>query len=126
MPGPRWMRWSLLRLGAVCAIAGCASVHALPAPPPGPGPSPLPLKLEYARLGLFTSVHDDVQIERVFASPVDPRVLLVTAVEPRGGVFATADGGLGWSFAELDLLDNDEVIPASDGSGARLFRDVLF
>jgi len=129
MSGPKCLRVLLLRLAAVWAIAasaGCASVHALPAAPPGPGASPLPLKLEYARLGVFTSVHDDVQIERVFASPVDPRVLLVTAVEPRGGVFATSDGGLSWSFAELDLLDDNEVIPASDGSGARLFRDVLF
>jgi len=113
-------------VSTLAAIAGCASVRALPAPPPGPGASPLPLKLEYARLGLFTSVHDDVQIERLFASPVDPRVLLVTATDPRGGVFATSDGGLGWSFAELDLVDAGEVIPASDGSAARLFRDVLF
>jgi hypothetical protein len=107
------------------AIAGCASVHALPSPPAAPGVSPLPLKLEYARLAIFTSVHD-VEIERVFVSPVDSRVVLVTATGPRGGAFATSDGGSTWSFAELDLLDPEEVIAASDGSGARLFRDAIF
>jgi hypothetical protein len=71
-------------------------------------------------------VHDDVEIERVFVSPVDPRVILVTATGPRGGVFATGDGGLTWSFAELDLVDPGEAIAASDGSSARLFRDAIF
>jgi len=128
MPRPKCLHFPL-RLTGVCAaaaIAGCASVHALPAPPAGPGASPLPLKLEYARLGIFTSVHEDVEIERVFVSPVDSRVMLVTATGPRGGVFATTDGGLTWSFAEIDLLDAEEVVPASDGSGARLFRDAIF
>jgi photosystem II stability/assembly factor-like uncharacterized protein len=71
-------------------------------------------------------VHDNVEIERVFVSSVDPRVLLVTAIGPRGGVFASRDGGLTWSFADLDLLDSEEVIAASDGSRARLFVDAIF
>src|SRR5712671_4469802 len=128
MPGPRCAHFSL-RLKGVCTaavVAGCASVHALPSPPAAPGASPLPLKLEYARLGIFTSVHDDVEIERLFVNPADPRVVLVTATAPRGGVFATSDAGITWSFAELDLLDREEVIAASDGSGARLFRDAIF
>jgi len=128
------MPWSTcarahLRFSAVyaaCALAGCASVRALPAPPPPPGASPLPLKLESTRLGIFSSVQDQVAIERVFVDPADPRVLLVTATDPRGGVFATSDGGLTWSFAELDLVDEGDLVAASDGSAARLFRDVIF
>jgi photosystem II stability/assembly factor-like uncharacterized protein len=70
-------------------------------------------------------VHDDVQVERVFVNPLDPRVVLVTASEPRSGVFSTSDGGLTWSFAGLD--EDDEGGPAAiDGSTPRLFREVLF
>jgi uncharacterized membrane protein YgcG len=126
MPGSRCVRRLVRLTGAWGAVAACASVHALPSPPAAPGASPLPLKLEYARLGIFTSVHDDVEVERVFVSPIDQRTVLVTATGPKGGVFATSDGGLTWSFAEMDLVDEGEVVPASDGSRARLFRDAIF
>jgi hypothetical protein len=118
-------RLRFLVVYASCALAACASVHALPAPPAPPGASPLPLKLESTRLGIFSSVQDQVAIERVFVNPVDSRVLLVTATDPHG-VFATSDGGLTWSFAELDLVDEGDLVAASDGSAARLFRDVVF
>jgi hypothetical protein len=101
-------------------------VHALPSPPAAAGASPLPLRLEYARLGIFKSVRDDVEVERVFISTVDPRVVLVTATAPRGGVYATGDGGRTWSFAELDMDDERGAPRVSARGPPRLFWDVLF
>jgi hypothetical protein len=75
---------------------------------------------------MFKSVRDDVEVERVFVSTVDPRVVLVTATAPRGGVYATGDGGRTWSFAELDMDDEGDGPRASARGPARLFWDVLF
>ncbi len=119
----------LLASAGACAAGAalaCASVHALPSPPPPKGASLLPLRLEVARLGVFKSEQADVEVERVFVSTVSPRTVLVTSAAPRAGVYATGDGGLTWSFAEVDL--DDETDGPRDGTGgtARLFRDVLF
>jgi hypothetical protein len=109
---------------AAGAAVACASVHALPSPPPPKGASLLPLRLEVARLGVFKSEQADVEVERVFVSTVSPRTVLVTSTAPRAGVYATGDGGLTWSFAEVDLDDETDGPRAGTGGTARLFRDV--
>ena len=115
---------SALLIATALALA-CQSHRALPLPAPIPGLSTLSPRLESTRLHLFTSVRDDVAVERVFASQ---GLLLVTTAAPEPGVFSSADGGLGWSFSPLDAADAPDTgrRPNWGGGAARVLREVLF
>jgi photosystem II stability/assembly factor-like uncharacterized protein len=99
-------------IGCAVLLAGCASYRALPG---------TPLRYEQTRFLFFTSIKDDVAVERIFAAGA--RIVAVVS-RPDSGVFASSDGGSTWSWSKLEplrevIFDGDRIVGRA---AARLYR----
>jgi len=109
------MRWRLL---GVVACAACASYTMMPLPG---APGPMAVRYQRTRFGLFHSVEQDGELDRVFAGG---SIVLASVAQPERGVFASSDGVATWAFSATPPLDEVLFRPPRvfARSGARILR----